>query len=209
MPADVVTTISKWKNQRFWCSNYIPDLSGSNCFHCLLFSKVCRNFTLQLRHWMKSYNPRNKWTWLNRMLIVLFGKSLEISFIFSPHLTTISVVSNRSTLRTLSQWLPGKPEVAGDTNQHGKGETGETGNGGVHHSSPPNPKQKMVNLEINNSPCRPAALRSRWCRRVRWHQTGGEERCGNNQFGVNEVAVFSEVFFSKYVGGRWENRMHD
>lgn len=36
----------------------------------LLFSKVCRNFTLQLRHWMKSYKLRKKWTWLNRMLIV-------------------------------------------------------------------------------------------------------------------------------------------
>ena len=23
----------KW-NKRFWCSNYIPHLSGSNCFHC-------------------------------------------------------------------------------------------------------------------------------------------------------------------------------
>lgn len=73
----------------------------------LLFSKVSRNFTLQLRHWMKSYKPRKKWTWLHRMLIVWCYWCLgnHWKYPLSSHHHQAGVQSQH--LRTLSQWLPG------------------------------------------------------------------------------------------------------
>ena len=101
MPADGVTTISKW-NKRFWCSNYIPDLSGSNCFHCFFPRFVVTSPCSCDIGWSLTNPAKSELDFLECWMCCLGN---HWKYPLSSHHHQAGVQSQQ--LRTLSQWLPG------------------------------------------------------------------------------------------------------